>query len=99
MRPPRGASWKTRSARRCGSTPRRSPACVASRPGRSQAVGSSGRPVYLARLSAARRARQVLRAAEDAAAAAAIERGATYPTLAEAACTARQTAWKLYRPR
>jgi hypothetical protein len=58
-----------------------------------------GIPVHLARLSAARRARQVLRAAEDAAAAAAMERGATYPTLAEAACTARQTAWKLYRPR
>ncbi len=53
----------------------------------------------LARLSAARRARQVLRAAEDAAAAAAIERGASYPMLAEAARTARQTAWKLYRPR
>ena len=58
-----------------------------------------GIPVHLARLSAARRAREVLRAAEDAAAAAAIEHGATYPTLAEAARTARQTAWKLYRPR
>jgi len=55
--------------------------------------------VHLARLSAARRARQVLRAAEDAAAAAAIERGASYPMLAAAARTARQTAWKLYRPR
>lgn len=54
---------------------------------------------YLARLSAARRARQVLRAAEDAAAAAAIEHDATYPMLAEAAGTARQTAWKLSRPR
>ena len=59
----------------------------------------AGIPVHLARLSAARRARQVLRAAEDAAADAAIEHGATYPTLAEAARTARQTAWKLYRPR
>jgi hypothetical protein len=58
-----------------------------------------GIPVHLARLSAARRARHVLRAAEHAAAAAAIEHGATYPMLAEAACTARQTAWKLYRPR
>jgi len=56
-------------------------------------------PVHLARLSAARRARQVLRAAEDAAAAAAIEHGASYPRLADAAGTARQTAWKLYRPR
>lgn len=58
-----------------------------------------GIPVHLARLSAARQARQVLRAAEDAAAAAAMEFGASYPTLAEAARTARQTAWKLYRPR
>lgn len=39
-------------------------------------------PVHLARLSAARRARQVLRAAKDAAAAAAIEYGAIYPRLA-----------------
>ncbi len=54
---------------------------------------------HLARLSAARRARQVLRAAEDAASAAAIEHGASYPMLADAAGTARQTAWKLYRPR
>jgi hypothetical protein len=59
----------------------------------------TGVPVHLARLSAARRARQVLRAAEDAAAAAAIELGASYPTIADAADTARQTAWKLYRPR
>jgi len=56
-------------------------------------------PTYLARLSAARRAWQVLRAAEDAAAAAAIEHGATYPMLADAAGMARQTAWKLYRSR
>jgi len=55
--------------------------------------------VRLARLSAARRARQVLRAAEGAAATAAIELGASYPTSADAADTARQTAWKLYRPR
>ncbi len=48
--------------------------------------------VHLARLSAARRARQVLRAAEDAAAAAAIERGASWPMLAAAARTAPQTA-------
>lgn len=40
--------------------------------------------VHLARLSAARRARQVLRAAADAAAAAALERGASYPMLAAA---------------
>ncbi len=59
----------------------------------------TGIPVHLARLSAARRARQVLRATEDAAAAAAIELGASYPTIADAADTARQTAWKLYRPR
>ena len=59
----------------------------------------TGITVHLARLSAARRARQVLRAAEDAAAAAAIELGASYPTIAGAADTARQTAWKLYRPR
>src|ERR1019366_4501882 len=49
---------------------------------------------YLARLSAARRGRPGLRAA-----AAAIEHDATYPMLAEAAGTARQTAWKLSRPR
>lgn len=51
---------------------------------------------HLARLSAARRARQVLRSAEDAAA---LERGATSPMLAAAARMARQTAWKLYRSR
>lgn len=39
----------------------------------------TGIPVHLARLSAARRARQVLRAAEDGAATAAIELGASYP--------------------
>ncbi len=69
--------------------------CVASRPGRSRAADLSASlhtwPGW--------RARQVLRAAADAAAAAAIEHGATYPTLARAARTARQTAWKLYRPR
>lgn len=43
--------------------------------------------------------RAVGKLAEDAAAVAAIEHGATYPTLAAAARTARQTAWKLYRPR
>src|SRR5271166_4487736 len=59
----------------------------------------TGIPVHLARLSAARRARQVLRAAEGAAATAAIELGASYPTIADAADAARQTAWKLYRPR
>ncbi len=59
----------------------------------------TGIPVHLARLSAARRARQVLRAAEGAAATAAIELGASYPTSADAADTARKTAWKLYRPR
>ncbi len=59
----------------------------------------TGIPVHLARLSAARRARQVLRAAEDAAAASAVELGASYPMLADATRTARQTAWKLYRPR
>ena len=52
-----------------------------------------GARVQLARLSAARRARQVLRAAENAAAAAALECGASYPMLADAARTARQTAW------
>jgi hypothetical protein len=36
---------------------------------------------------------------EAAAAAAAIEHGATYPMLAAAAAMARQTAWKRYRPR
>ena len=50
----------------------------------------TGVPVHLARLSAARRAREILRAAEDAAAAAALEHGATYPRLAAAARTARR---------
>ena len=59
----------------------------------------SGARVQLARLSAARRARRVLRAAEEDAAAAALEHGASYPMLAGAARTARQPAWKLYRPR
>jgi hypothetical protein len=58
-----------------------------------------GGRLQLARLSAARRAREVLRAAEEAAAAAALEHGASYPMLADAAGTARQTAWKLYRSR
>jgi hypothetical protein len=58
-----------------------------------------GGRVQLARLSAARRAREVLQAAEGAAAAAALEHGASYPMLADAARTARQTAWKLYRSR
>lgn len=56
-------------------------------------------PVHLARLPAARRAREVLRAAEEAAAAGARKEGVTYPVIAAAAGTARQTAWKLYRPR
>jgi hypothetical protein len=59
----------------------------------------TGGQVHLARLSAARRAREVLREAEQAAAGAAIEHGASYSRLADAARTARQTAWKLYRPR
>ena len=58
-----------------------------------------GARLQLARLSAARRAREVLRAAEGASAAAALEHGASYPMLADAAGTARQTSWKLYRPR
>ena len=74
---------------------RRAPRGVREIPG---GLFTAGR-MYLARLSAARRARQVLRAAEDAAAAAAIEHGASNPMLADAARTARQTAWKLYRPR
>jgi hypothetical protein len=57
------------------------------------------RRMHLARLSAARRALAILRAAETTAAAAAIEHGATYPMLADAAGMARQTAWKRYRPR
>jgi len=57
------------------------------------------RRVHLARLSAARRARAVLADAESTAAAAAIEHGASYPMLADAAGIARQVAWKRYRPR
>ena len=49
-------------------------------------------------LSAIRRIRQALGAAERAEAAAAIGHGATYPMLAAAAAMARQTAWKRYRP-
>ena len=62
-------------------------------------LSSDVRRVHLARLAAARRARQVLRAAEDSAAADAIEHRATYSMLAEAAGMARQTASKRYRPR
>jgi hypothetical protein len=57
------------------------------------------RQMHLARLSAARGARAVLAAAESTAAAAAIEHGASYPMLADAAGIARQVAWKRYRPR
>ncbi len=60
-------------------------------------LSSDGPQVHLARLAAARRARQVLRAAEDSAAADAIEHGATYRMLADAAGMARQTASKRYR--
>lgn len=59
---------------------------------------AAGRALHLARLSAIRRIRQALGGAEHAAAAAAIEHGATYPMLADAAAMARQTAWKRYRP-
>lgn len=62
------------------------------------AVGRQRR-MHLARLSAARRARAVLAAAECTAAAAAIGHGASYPMLADAAGIARQVAWKRYRPR
>jgi hypothetical protein len=58
----------------------------------------ASRRLHLARLSAARRARQVLGAAEAEAAASAMEHGATYPVLADAAGMARQTAWKRYGP-
>ena len=59
----------------------------------------AGRQKPLARLAGARRARQALADAETAAAAAAIECGATSPMLARAAAMARQTVWKRYRPR
>jgi hypothetical protein len=59
----------------------------------------AGSQMHLARLAGARRARQAPASAETAAAAAAIECGATYPALAGAAGMARQTAWKRYRPR
>jgi len=59
---------------------------------------AAGRLLHLARLSAIRRIRQALGAAERAEAAAAIGHGATYPMLAAAAAMARQTAWKRYRP-
>jgi hypothetical protein len=55
--------------------------------------------MHLARLAAARRARQVLRSAEDSAATDAIEHHATYQMLADAAGITRQTASKRYRPR
>ena len=95
MRPPRGASWKPaigealwRYAETVTGGRRDSSGEV---PGGRLTAGRA----HLARLSAARRVRQVLRAAEDAA----IEHGASYPMLAGAAGTARQTAWKLYRSR
>jgi len=59
---------------------------------------AAGRVLHLARLSAIRRIRRALGAAERAEAAAAIGHGATYPMLAAAAAMARQTAWKRYRP-
>jgi hypothetical protein len=58
----------------------------------------ASRRLHLARLSAARRARQILRAAEAEAAASAMEHGASYPMLADAAGMARQSAWKRYGP-
>jgi len=66
--------------------------------GRPVAGSSSGiRAMYLTRLSAARRARKVLEAAEAAAAADAIEWGSGYPMIADAAGISRQNAWKRYR--
>jgi hypothetical protein len=59
---------------------------------------AADRVLHLARLSAIRRIRQALGAAEHAEAAAAIGHGATYPMLADAAAMARQTAWERYRP-
>ncbi len=58
---------------------------------------AAGRMLHLARLSAIRRVRQALSAAEHGEAAAAIGHGATYPMLAAAAAMARQTAWRRYR--
>jgi len=55
------------------------------------------RDMYLARLSAARRARSILAATEAGAAAGAFEWGAGFPMVAEAAGMARQNAWKRYR--
>jgi hypothetical protein len=55
------------------------------------------RDMYLARLSAARYAREVLDAAEAEAAAGAFEWHATYPVIAAAAGISRQNAWKRYR--
>ena len=99
MRLPLGVTWKPRSATRCGATPKRSPGSAATRPARSRrGPFAAGRVLHLARLSAIRRIRQALGAAERAEAAAAIGHGATYPMLAAAAAMARQTAWKRYRP-
>ena len=55
------------------------------------------RDMYLARLSAARHAREVLDTAEAEAASGAFEWHATYPVIAEAAGISRQNAWKRYR--
>ncbi len=57
----------------------------------------AGRMLHLARLSAARRLRAPLDAADRAAAAGALEEGASYPMLAAAAGMARQAAWRRYR--
>ena len=53
--------------------------------------------MYLAGLAAARRARQVLNAAEAEATAGAIEWRTGYPMIADAAGISRQNAWKRYR--
>ena len=55
------------------------------------------RDMYLARLSAARRGREVLDAVEAEAASGAFEWHATYPVIAVAAGISRQNAWKRYR--
>ena len=53
--------------------------------------------MYLAGLAGARRAREILNAAEAEAAAGAIEWGTGYPAIADAAGISRQNAWKRYR--
>ena len=53
--------------------------------------------MYLAGLAGARRAREILDAAEAEAAAGAIEWGTGYPAIADAAGISRQNAWKRYR--